>query len=289
MKAVTKIRLIACDLDGTLLNSRREACRYDLDVLHKTIKRGYWVVPTTGRPLGGIIPDVRNIPGLRYCIMSNGATIYDFTENRYIYRKFVSRDAIERVIEVAKRYDISIDAVIDGRQKITQEHLTRVLQKYTDPYFIRSFIKTRDITEDLLAEVQKASYEVEKFNIDFLDDDLMFRCLKIFSGINDIEISRNEARHVEITASGCNKGAGLDILARHIGLKNSEIMVIGDSDNDLPMFTAERFCVAMANAEQAIKDRADYITDTNDRNGVGRAIERLLFRDEDSREIKFQR
>ena len=96
--------------------------------------------------------------------------------------------------------------------------------------------------------------------------------------IPGVEISGSSKRDMDVNLSGVNKGLGLIRLGELLGIKREEIMACGDSFNDMEMLREVGFAVAMGNAEESLKEIADYITDTNDNHGVAKAIERFVLK-----------
>ena len=96
--------------------------------------------------------------------------------------------------------------------------------------------------------------------------------------LSGVEISGSSKRDLDVNAAGANKGIGLVRLGEILGIQREEIMACGDSFNDLEMLQEVGFAVAMGNAEDSLKEVADYITDTNDNHGVAKAIERFVLK-----------
>lgn len=278
---MSSVRLIGCDMDGTLLNDRKEISLFCMDAVKSAIRAGYHFVPVTGRPIGRVPDELKQTEGLRYCVVSNGAAIYDLLDERYISQTLICREGIESILKLSEENDVATAAILNGYLCTTHENKRRVIEKYNNPYFSRNYLLNNEVAFDILTEIRENEYRVEKFNMDFFDAETMERCVSLIRQIPYVEISCVGETYLEITARGCNKGVGLRKLTDHLGLRDHETFVIGDSNNDIPMFTPGRVRVAMENAEDEIKRRADFTVPDNNHDGVGVAIRRLLeLRDE---------
>lgn len=272
MKKYSRIRLVGCDLDGTLLNSKGEISERNRKAIERLMKSGVEFAAVTGRPLMGLPAQLTAIPAFRYCVLSNGAFVYDIREQKVIAQQFFSEDCVDRIIKMAKRYHAAYAFIAEGRLYIPDTSMAAIKEKYEhNPVYI--WKATKDI-EHIIESKRKC---IEKFNFDFLDQDSYEECVSALRNIPEVEISCNMPEYLELTVSGCNKGSGLDHLMTHLAIDNSEVMVIGDSDNDRSMYVEGRMRVAMQNAEQGIQDVADFISLDHDEEGVAYALDTLLF------------
>jgi Cof subfamily protein (haloacid dehalogenase superfamily) len=117
-----------------------------------------------------------------------------------------------------------------------------------------------------------ASQEWLKFGYDIPDDALREEVLKQIAGISDFEISNSSLTNLEINALGINKAKGIMTVCERLGISMDEVIAMGDSLNDMAMIEAAGCGIAMGNAQEAVKEAADWVTDTNVNNGVAKAI-----------------
>ena len=113
------IKLIALDLDGTLLNMEKKVPQGNYEALKQCEAAGIQIVPATGRGVGGILPMIRELPGANYAITTNGAVIADLKTNKAIRTCGLSNEMVQRILNIAKKYHSATDPFIDGRA-ITQ-------------------------------------------------------------------------------------------------------------------------------------------------------------------------
>ena len=135
---------------------------------------------------------------------------------------------------------------------------------------------TRIPTEDIFGLVDRESRSLDKVQALFADLDERARAWKELETLEEVEIVGSLKYNIEVNAAGVNKGSGLVELGKRLGIEREEIMAFGDGDNDEPMLREAGFGVAMANAEEKVKATADYITGSNEEDGVAKAIERFV-------------
>lgn len=277
-----EIKLIAADMDGTLLNDEKRVPEENLRALEECIRRGIHIVPATGRILGGLPAQVRALKGLRYAIMVNGAEVADMETGEILSACRLTPDLAVRVMKLARdsRNDIMYDAYVNGVGCTTFEFYDRIDQYISSPGLAEIVRKTRKPMEDNIAFIETEGAEVDKINMYFLhmeDKEQMRRQLKEIPGIL---VSSSIPNNLEINAAGADKGSALIGLAERLGILPEETMAFGDGENDLSMIRLAGIGVAMRNGEETVKAAADYVTDTNNAAGVAKAIDRFVFKKE---------
>ena len=109
------IQIVAFDLDGTVLDSQKHLSDRNREALSACARRGVYIVPTTGRSASGIIPEIKNIPGIRYAITTNGGTITDLKTGEVLERQTISNTKAIRLMKMISRYHAMYDPYIKGR------------------------------------------------------------------------------------------------------------------------------------------------------------------------------
>lgn len=273
---MSKIKLIALDLDGTLLNSQKRLSERNENALRECIRRGVEIVPCTGRIWKGIPEFIREFPGVRYAITVNGAAIVDIQKKEEIdQRKFNTEQAVE-ILEMAKNFDTMYDAYIEGQgygEKRFMDHMDR----YGIPPMMQKMVwDTRLIVPDVIEEVRRNCRSVDKINYFFGDWEERARAREALLKRDDVIISSSIGLNLEINALGATKGEGILRLAAYLGIEPEATMGFGDGENDLTMMQKAGLGVAMANGEEMVKQAADYVTAHNDDDGVALAIEKFV-------------
>lgn len=274
------IKLVALDLDGTLLDSKKHLSVRNRRALEACVEKGIYVVPATGRTVLGIPEELKAMPGIRYAITLNGGVLIDMAKNRVIDERKLDCQATLEILEVVSGFHVMYDAYIEGLG-ISESRFYDHLDEYNIPEEIQKLVRiTRTVVPNIEDHIRQSDVPVEKINLycSSLKDRETIRTL--LAERNDIIISSSLENNLEINALGATKGQGIRRLADHLGLGIEETMACGDGENDLTMIQMAGIGVAMANGEEALKTLADYVTATNDEDGVAQAIERFALSSE---------
>ena len=272
------IKLIACDIDGTLLNSENQITQKNIDIIDKVMKNNIIFVPTTGRTFSVLPEKIKNIFNLKYVIFSNGAVIFDLNKNKSIYKNCISKEIVIEIMNYLKKYDIAIEIYTSGKGYFLKEMLYKFNDYNIPKKFIEIYKKFKTPVENLSQIIEKNS-DIEKIYIPWLNEHIKNKILKDLRKYwsNKIYITSSLSTNIEICANGTNKGNAVEYLSKNLNIKKDEILVLGDNLNDLEMFKLGANSVAMGNAEKEIKEIANFITLTNDESGVAYAIEKFCF------------
>ena len=273
-----RIKMIGLDLDGTLLTDRKEFTERSKRTLRAAIDSGITVLIATGRPLTGIPEEIRNFPGMRYALTSNGAKVMDVWEDRVVDEHLLSAKLAEKALEICRKCDTLQEVYYDGVSYAPEDKRDLIPRYHKNPNMWEYMRKTRTWTDNILQMVRESGRGLDKIQILFADMDERTKAWKELSEVDGLELVGSLGYNIEINAAGVNKGTGLVSLGRLLGIKRGEIMACGDGDNDLLMLKEVGFGVAMANAEEEVKKAADYITLSNEEDGVAEAIEKFALR-----------
>lgn len=273
-----KIKMIGLDLDGTLLTDRKEFTDRSKRALRTAIDSGIVVLIATGRPLTGIPEEIRNFPGMRYALTSNGAKVIDVWENRVVDEHLLSAKLAEKALEICGKYDTLQEVYYDGVSYAPADKRDMIPRYHKNPNMWEYMRKTRTWVEDIFRMVRESDRGLDKIQMLFADMEERTKAWQELSEVEGLELVGSLGYNIEINAAGVNKGSGLVSLGRLLGIRREEIMACGDGDNDLLMLKEVGFGVAMANAEEEVKKAADYITLSNEEDGVADAIEKFALR-----------
>lgn len=271
-----EIQLIALDLDGTLLDSDKQLSSRNEKALRACIEKGIHIVPCTGRMIDGIPETVRNIPGIRYFITANGAVLLDYAKNQIIRQHLLDVDLVLDILTYARTTNAMYDPYIGGRGMMEQRFLDH-LDQYGMPQKIQELVRqTRDSIEDCIEYVKENQLPAEKINMFFADLEERKAVKKELEKRADIIVSSSIENNLEINALGATKGEGILHLASYLQIPKEATMGFGDGENDVTMIQMAQTGVVMANGREELKAFADYITASNDEDGVAQAIEKLV-------------
>lgn len=261
-------KLVAVDIDGTLVTDTKELLPETKADIHRFIENGGVFVLATGRPTPGIRRYVAELDLVRlggYVISYNGARIFDLKNGKLLFQKNIPLNCYSRIFDAAEQLGLALTGYKND---------LAVTQKANDRYFVmETSINGLEICRvpDLKTEF---TYETPKFLITGEPDFLSDAEVKLRSMLSDLPLTvfRSEPFFLEITARGCDKGTAILQLAEELHLRQDETMACGDGFNDVTMLQSVSFGVAMQNAQLPAKQAAQYITDSNNENGVGKAL-----------------
>ncbi len=270
------IKLILLDLDGTLLTSDKTISPANREALSRAAAAGIHIVPGTGRFYGGMPQVVRDLPFVRYVVAVNGAQVYDAAEDRTLAREELSLADAFAVFEELDRLPVIYDCYLGGFGYDDEAMYARIDEFISDPRTNAMVKSTRRPVPDLRIFLRERGRPVQKIQMFFKDMDRRAAELERLPGLfPNLAITSSIVNNIEFNAKNANKGEALRFLCRHLRLNVSETMAFGDSGNDLSMIEAAGVGVAMANAGPILREAADYVTDTNDNDGVAKAIARF--------------
>lgn len=278
---MTDIKLVALDLDGTLFNSNGKITAKTRNEIKRITHKGVHAVISTGRPYNGVPFEQIKDTGIDYAITTNGAAIYQISTGRCIYETGMDFSITGPIIQFLLSKDIHIDAYIEG-EGFTPFRCRKNLYKLPFSDAMKQYIlATRTPVENLYDYVRDCGKNVQKMTLNFYpqpDGTRLHREeVRIFLESNpEIETVCGGFCNLEFSKAGINKGEGLLRLAGLLSIPVSQTMAIGDSGNDYAIINAAGIGVAMNNASGDIKAIADYITASNDEDGVAAAIAHFI-------------
>lgn len=278
---MNEIKLIALDLDGTLFNNQSQISARNKHAINAAIQKGVHVVLSTGRPYAGIPKEAFAGTGISYAITTNGSSIYELATGTCLYENAMEEALVVPIIKFLLTCDIHMDAFINGKG-YTPAQCVENGQKINAPDSIKKYItSTRIRVDDLVGFIEENHLKVQKMTLNFhpdahgvlVDRETVReyltsnpRLATVCGGYNNLEFTNHDA----------NKGIGLKRLASLLHVPMECTIAIGDTENDLAIIEAAGIGVAMGNATDSIKDKADYITTSNTEDGVAAAIEHFL-------------
>lgn len=271
-----KIKMVGLDLDGTLLTSDKRLTPYTRAVLEKALAKGIVVLVSTGRPISAIPKEILDIQGMKYAVTSNGARVLDIATNRVLYESMLSMGTVEELLDILNHYDAIQEIFINGVSYARSEELTHAYDYFLNPSMAEYVLNTRVQVKDVKAVLREKQSSVDKVHGMFRNAEDTKAAFEELKKIPGVVIASSIGNNLEINKEGTDKGKGLIGLGKVLGIEREEIMACGDGMNDLEMLKAVGFAVAMENGEPEVKAVADYITESNDEDGVAKAIEKFV-------------
>ena len=268
-----EIRLITLDLDGTLLNSKKELSPENAAALQWAADQGIEIVPTTGRFFGGMPEIIRNLPYLHYAITINGAQVYDVRNETGIGKAEIPLERTIALMTYLDQFPVIYDCFMDN-----WGWMTRSLQEQADEFapnehYAKMLKELRTPVDELKAYLTGHGHDVQKVQFFAKDMELRSRMMEEIPQLfPELIVSSAVVNNVEINDKNAHKGNAILQLAAHLGLDRSQILAFGDGSNDITMLQEAGIGVCMENGLDSVKAVADYITDSCDNDGVAKAI-----------------
>ncbi len=257
-------KLIACDLDGTLLRSDMSVSGENLGIIKKLSERGIYFVPTTGRALGEIPSDVRDNPNIRYIISSNGAVIFD-TQTRSADKFCIEKETSAKLFDLLDGYDTLYMTHANGSSYVDAGRFDPAA--YSEVYHMSdnfiTLISTDNVKAPDFENFCRMLDGVEMLCVFFASDEELCECKEKLKEFPELSVASSAPHNIEISSKSANKGAALKFLAAKLGIDISETVGIGDSENDSSLLSATQLSVAPENALEPIKAMADEIVCDN--------------------------
>lgn len=277
------IKLIALDLDGTLLTSEKTIDPLTKEKLQEAMKMGVHIVIATGRDKGGItfVSEPLGLEnGNHYVAGVNGQIIYDFKRKEYTVDDVFDGNDARHIMKVAKKYNFEAISCcgydhydyISRRLRFMKKLNSMLHGKPMDYGFNqgkRRFITIHDenfeITQDInkFVLIQTASFFKKYLPV-------------IKEELEDYDIVKVGEAWIEVMPKGVSKGSALSKIGEKEGISSDEMMAFGDAENDLSMFVHVKYGIAMGNAMDSLKQIAYDVTDTNDNMGIAKALDKYV-------------
>lgn len=287
-------KLIAIDLDGTMLNSYGEVTENTKRVIKQTIQNGTEVIIASGRSIDSIKTIANEIESKKYMIAGNGAVIYDIENDKIIYEKYIPKSKAIDIIKTCEENSIYYN-VYTNKSIIANSLRYNVLYYYKENIKKEELKKTHiTLVEDILKYVEDMQNEkIMKIFICDSTKSVFNSIIKKFEIIPDVEVldvshmSRKIIKHgttevpiqyyyTEISMKNVDKWYALEFLLNKLHINKDELITIGDNMNDKKMIEEAGLGIVMKGSTPVVTSIADYITDDNNNEGVAKAIEKFV-------------
>lgn len=266
-----KYKLLVLDIDGTLTNEKKEITRHTKQTILRMQKAGVKVVLASGRPAYGVVPTARELELEQYggfILSYNGGRIVDCSTGRTIYEKTIPHKLMGGIYGQVHDLDAAL---------MTYEGDRIITEKPQDAYVAKeSFINKMKVKgvgnflDYVTFPVVKCLVAADGGYLEAVEDKL-----KGYFG-SHLSIFRSEPYFLEIMPKDIDKASSLERLRLQLGLERAEIAACGDGLNDISMIQYAGLGIAMANAQEAVKRVCDFVTKSNEEEGVAYAIDRFI-------------
>ena len=274
------IKLIGLDLDGTLFDSFKRVSNKNIIAISRAIEKGVAVAPVTGRSLLNIPEKFTAIEGVNYAVTTNGSSVYRLEDGACLYRNWLAADKALEILKALEGFVAPACCFIEGHSFMDSKWRAGIYDNGWDKPTADYFYNQMEFVNNIEKYIEDNADSVEKITVNLPFENGKKRCGEQIYGklteLGGLSIVSGNPYNFEITKEGVNKGSGLLALGEALGISLSEIMGVGDDGNDYMMIKSAGLGVAMENAVQPIKDIADFITLSNDNDGVAYAIEKFV-------------
>ena len=258
MENKRKYKIVASDLDGTLLNEEQAVSEENFRAISEMKRLGVEFVPTTGRGMNEVDISLINSPDIRYIITSNGAVVFDKKLGKRILTRYISRDSMSLILDTVRPYNVFIVVHEGGKtyydkDKYNPEFLNICGVGEYYGYIIGKYAEAVENFESFLL----SSCEVELMSLFFELDEGLRSGKQIFEDSGRLCAASPSPNYLEVYSSDAGKGKTLAAFADKIGVDIEDVIAVGDSNNDATLIEKAGLGLAVANACDALKEIAD--------------------------------
>ena len=267
-------QLIALDLDGTLLNSRKEIPQETVRAVRAVCAAGKTVVFNTGRAVSELSGQIAALPEVRCAVFASGAGLYDTREKKSFGLCAIPVPTAERIFALARTKDLMPQVVLPDADVIQSSHMEH-LERYHMGIYRSLYEEAMTLVPDFYAFAAACKEPFLKINLYHADPPERVRTRSQLE-TEDLELVYSEISSLECSAKGVSKGSGLERLCGLLGIPISDCIAVGDADNDIPALRTAGLGVAMGNAPDHVKTAADRVVSDLDHGGCAEAVMMLL-------------
>lgn len=272
------IKLVAFDMDGTLLNKNKEVEKEEIKALKDLVNKGIKVVLCTGRPLFGTVPIYKTLEldeKEGYIIVNNGCTVHKTSDFSVVDYRDLLKEEIKELYEESKNFDVDFTLFDDNHYFYVGEEKEEANEKTR----FDSTLVYVDLTKINIDEAISGKYKMyetmfvgEPENVDKVQEKIVKKLEGKYS------FTRSQDYILEVLPVDADKGKALKRLAEKLGIKREEVAAFGDGNNDVEMLQYAGLSIVMGNGTEMAKKAAKYETDTNDKNGVSKGIYKYILK-----------
>lgn len=269
-----KIKLMAFDLDGTLLNDNGEVSAFTQTVLAQAQAQGIHLSLATGRLFARLPDSVLQLKAMDYAVLCNGASVEKWGTREKILQHSLSMQSSHSCWEIIRKHPIYAEFYAHGEAHTDESRQQYFSENFYPPSkrtaMARSHIMVEDLGQFCL------SNPIDKIFMPFVPDSILPLLQEEIANIPGTLWSMSSRNCLEINAAGCAKDVALLQLALALQIQPDEVVVFGDAHNDASMLAAFKHSVAMGQAAQDIKNIARYTTNSNQKEGVANFIKKHI-------------
>ncbi len=273
---MSNYKIVASDLDGTLLNSANEVSQENFSAIAELVRRGVLFVPASGRTLCEIPLNILDNENIRYIIHSSGAVVYDKITNDTI-KLCIPRELSAFIFDLLESYQCHITIRQHGQTFVNVLQMTKEQIDYNQVWDIHYELIDRQAVR--LSDFDKKVREmddIEMISLFFHDDSDIDRVKAALEATGRLIAAKACPHNIEISYIEAGKGNALSALVKSLGIPISEAVAVGDSANDLPMLSTVGLGLAVSNASNQVKAAAKEVICSNDEHAIKYILEKYI-------------
>lgn len=270
-----KYRLVALDLDGTLLDSTLQIRRQTIDALQRVRDRGVQVMIVTGRHHTAVHAYWHQLNLELPAICCNGTYVYDFRDHRPLAGNALTREEARELLAVVRAHPVHTSVYIDAAMTYENDapHLAGMRRwAATLPEEVRPRLQAVDSFDRLIDEAAA----IWKFLLASDDPAALAACEQAIGARPGFACVRSSRARADVSRAGNSKGQRLAEFIAQQGIQAQEVIAFGDQDNDREMLELAGLGVAMGNSHAGVRECADWVTGSNDSDGIAEVLERFV-------------
>ena len=267
-------RLLALDMDGTVLNSEKKISPRTATAIREAITRGKEVLFATGRCPTEVRGDLKAFPEMNYILCLSGALVLDLRRGETLADVTIPRPLVEKILSVADGLDAMV-TLYAGDDVFVERKRKGNMAYYGCQCFENLYDDCAVWVEDIRDVLVTYGDHIHKANIFCHGPEEWKKADEALKGL-PLNFASGIPNNYEISPQNVDKGVGLQMLCEATGIPVQQAIAVGDEGNDVAMLKAAGLGVAMGNAPEWIKEQADWVTADCDHDGVAEVIETYL-------------
>ena len=287
-------KLITVDLDGTLLNKYGEVSEYTKNIIKKVTDQGILVVLASGRISESVLTIAKEIGANKYFISGNGSVLYDMQKKEIIYEKYLSKEKVLELIELCEKnsiyYNIYTESSVIAKSlnynvafynyentkkssdKKTEINIVDDVYNYIKTLNTNKFLKMTICDENKIVFSSILRKVKDIPDIDVLEVSHMSK-KKIKMGTKEVSVGYY---YTEVSSKNVDKWYAIEEIMKKENIAKEEVISFGDNNNDILMIKNAGLGIAMGHSNEQVKKVAKFVTQTNDEDGVAKALENII-------------
>ncbi len=271
-------KVLACDLDGTLLRDDKTISERTVRALEKAVRQGVIFLPSTGRTHRELPTAIKDLPFIEYALCCNGGTVYSYRENRYLFEDDIPYEMALEILDFVKTLPVYPTVVVNGARIVQgdeNDEICDYIRKVALKDLLFNFTGAHDVKE-AFARKHRGAQKFLLYLAEGGDKQQVQHALRQrFPGLR---VASSAPLFIEVNVRNIDKGKALRNFCNLMNIPIAESMAFGDAENDISLLDAAGLAVAVANGTDEIKNHARVICPSNNEDGVRKVIEEYVLK-----------